>query len=364
MHVQQFVDKLKVTFRENHLKKLIPKLNDNNLELLDDYKKNKSGNTSQSYTFKCKKCDNIFSSTVMGSGKIPICRKCYPIIKNSSLEQKIKDFLNEKNIKHIDSSRKILNGKEIDIFIPKYNVGIEVNGVFWHSELYKPSNYHREKTEICQELGIDLMHIWEDDWKTKKDIVKSIILSRVNSTQNKLYARSCNILGVSPSDARKFLDDNHIQGFSSSSFRTGLYYKGDLVSLMTFGFRYTNGKKEFELIRFCNKVDYSVIGSASRLFMNFIQSYNFDEVVSYADISIFGGNVYKTLGFDNINLSDVNYWWVVNGLRRHRFSFNKKKLVKEGFDPLKTEVEIMHERGFYRIFGCGHQKWIWTKKGL
>ena len=148
MHLQKFVDKLKNTFKIKHLKNLLPKLDEQNLELLDDYKQNKNGNTSQSYRFKCKKCENIFSSTLLGSGKIPICRKCYPITKNSSLEQKIKDFLNLNKIIHIDADRKILNGKEIDIFLPEYSLGIEVNGNYFHSEISgeKPKLYHIEKT--------------------------------------------------------------------------------------------------------------------------------------------------------------------------------------------------------------------------
>lgn len=63
----------------------------------------------------------------------------------------------------------------------------------------------------------------------------------------------------------------------------------------------------------------------------------------------------------NKKLTYTNYWWVVKGIRKHRFTYNKKKLVTKGHDPLKTEVEIMHELGNYRIWGCGQDKWIFNK---
>ena len=117
MEYPLFVDKIKNTFRCNHLERLLPKLIDAEIELLDEYSVNKNGNTSLPYNFKCLKCDNIFTSTIMGTGKIPICRKCFPLIKNSKLEETIRDFLNDNDIKHLDNDRKTLGGKEIDLLI-------------------------------------------------------------------------------------------------------------------------------------------------------------------------------------------------------------------------------------------------------
>ena len=122
-----------------------------------------------------------------------------------------------------------------------------------------------------------------------------------------------------------------------------------------------NGKREYELIRFCNKIDTNVVGSASKLFSNFISINKIDNIISYADVSMFSGNVYDKLGFKLSHRSSVNYWWVVDGVRRHRFSFNKKKLVKMGHSPLKTEVEIMSSLGNYRVWGCGQDKWVWSR---
>jgi len=292
--------------------------------------------------------------------EICLCTDCYPIdIQQSYMEIEMQDFLNNLFLTYEVKNKKILNGLELDIYFPEYNLAIEMNGVYWHSEIYVDSNYHINKTLLCKEKGIQLLHIWEDDWKYKRNIIKSIILNKLSLIKTKIFARKCQVKFVESKQARQFLDINHIQGFSPSQIKLGLFYDKELVSLMTFGWRYTNGKKEYELIRFCNKLNLNVIGAASKLFSYFIKNNQINEIISYADISLFNGAIYQKLGFKKIHLSEPNYFWVVSGVKKHRFNYNKKKLIKEGFNSNKTEVEIMHERGYYRVFSCGQEKWIY-----
>jgi hypothetical protein len=246
-------------------------------------------------------------------------RKCKNIrnfldidLGQSNMELEMQEFLNSLSISYIRKDRTVLNGKELDIYLPDYNLAIEMNGVYWHSEIYLDKYYHRDKSNLCREKGIHLIHIWEDDWKLKRSIVKSIILNRLGLSENKIFARKCQVKEVSASDASNFLEENHIQGFSPSKYKFGLYYNDELVSLMTFGWRYTNSKKEFELIRFCNKRGYNIIGSASKLFSYFLKNNSsVFEVISYSDISIFDGNLYQKLGFKSVSTSKPNYFWVV-----------------------------------------------------
>ena len=205
--------------------------------------------------------------------------------------------------------------------------------------------------------GIQLVHIFEDEWIYKKDIVKSRILNLLGKS-DRIYARKCEIRNVSPSTARSFLDDNHIQGFCSSAYRYGLYYNGELVSLMTFGNKRKNlGSKSinghYELLRFCNKLNTTVIGGASRLFKHFIKEVKPIEIVSYADRRWSNGNLYEKLGFTLTHKSQPSYFYVINDKRENRFKYRKDALVKEGYDKDKTEHQIMLERGIYRIYDCG-----------
>lgn len=290
-----------------------------------------------------------------------ICTKCNEIcIQKSSIELEICQFLDTINIVYETRNRKILSGLEIDIFIPSFNLAIEVNGIYWHSEWFKPVKYHLNKTLRCNENGIQLIHIWEDDWKLKKEIIKSIIANRLNLSELKIYARKCKLVDISSSDARKFLNDNHIQSYSSSTIKLGLTYNNELVSLMTFGWRRTNNKREYELIRFCNKKNVNIVGGASKLFKHFLSMNLTNEIVSYADISMFNGGLYKELGFINNGLSKPNYFWVVDGVRKHRYNFSKRKLVKKGYDANKTEVEIMHDLGYWRVYSTGQERWVYN----
>lgn len=291
-----------------------------------------------------------------------ICTLCNPVGNHSSTgEIEVKLFLTQQGIEYTSNNRTVLSGTELDIWIPQYKLAIEFNGLYWHSELFKSDKYHINKTLRCRELDIDLIHIWEDDWKTKSQIIKSIILNRLGRVGNKIGARKCQIGLVDSKTAREFLDSNHIQGYSSSTDKIGLYYGGELVSLMTFGWRRTNNKREYELIRFCNKTGMSVVGSASKLFKYFIKNCT-SEIVSYSDISLFSGSIYSLLGFKMVGLSKPNYYWVVEGVKRHRYNFSKGKLVAAGFDSKSTEVEIMHSRGYWRIFSTGQERWVYIIK--
>ena len=139
------------------------------------------------------------------------------------------------------------------------------------------------------------------------------------------------------------------------------------MSLMTFGsLRRSLGQikkqNEFEMIRFCNKKMTSVVGGASKMIKYFINKYNPIEIISYSDSSRSNGNLYENLGFEFVKETPPNYNWVIDNVRKHRFNFRKDRLVKQGFDSNKTEIEIMRDRGYYRIWDCGSKKWKMSLK--
>jgi hypothetical protein len=291
-----------------------------------------------------------------------VCSKCNPIgfSSRSGYEKEICEFLDENKVKYLTNVK--IEGKktEIDIFIPEYNLGIEVNGVYWHNELFKSNVYHLEKTIDCETNGINLIHIFEDEWVYSKEIVKSILKTKLRLISNRIYARKCEIREIDSKSSKEFLLQNHIQGNVNSKVRLGLYYNGDLVSLMTFskGRIIMGGKKdEWELNRFCNLNNFNVIGSASKLLQYFIKKYQPNIIVSYSDIRLFDGGMYEKIGFKKISQSKPNYWYVLGDIRRHRFNYTKSKLVKEGYDKDKTEHQIMLDRKIYRIYDCGNIRW-------
>lgn len=278
-------------------------------------------------------------------------------------ENSIIEFL-KKNYdgKIVKGDRTILYGQEIDIYLPELKIGFEFNGIYWHSELFKHRNYHFDKSMYSRERGISLTHIWEDDYENKKEIVESIILNKIGKSK-KIYARKCEIEIINDNKLiRDFLEKNHIQGFTGSIIKIGLFYNKELVSIMTFGGlrKHMSQKQEigtYELLRFCNKINTTVVGGASKLLNYFIKNYDASKIISYSDNSRGHGNLYEKLGFKIINHGSPGYYWVVNGIRRSRYNFRKDILVGKGFDKSKSETQIMKSIGYYRIFDSGSSKW-------
>jgi len=293
-----------------------------------------------------------------------ICTICNPIgIQFSDVENKLLNFITKNyNKTIIENSREIIKPYELDIYLPDLSLAFEFNGLYWHNELYKDKNYHTMKSDLCEEKGIQLVHIWEDDWNYKQEIVKSMILNKLGKTSNKIFARKCKIKEIDDNKlVKEFLNENHIQGFVGSNIKIGLFIKNELVSLMTFGkkrkiMNTINKDDEYELIRFCNKLNTNVVGGASKLFKYFIKNYKSKEIITYADRSHSNGNLYKKLGFKFVLKTKSNYYYVIDKKRYYRFNFRKDVLVKEGFNSNKTEHEIMLERNFYRIYNAGNLK--------
>ena len=297
---------------------------------------------------------------------IELCPILNPILVSdgtSDIENDI--YLYIKSIysgKIIQNDRSILNGKEIDIYLPEMNLAIEFNGLYWHSEVYKDKMYHQEKTILCENKGIQLIHIWEDDWLDKKDIVKDIIQSKLGMN-DKIPARKCTIKEVLSKESKEFLEKYHIQGNVNASIRIGLYYDDSLVEIATFGklrnILHSNGQEnQYELYRLCSKSGYTVVGGVSKLLTHFIRKYQPKQIVSYANLDISNGNVYNSF-FKKISITSPGYYWSKDGYKYHRSNFTKHILVKNGYDKNKTEEEIMHELGYYKVYDSGNIKYVW-----
>jgi hypothetical protein len=332
-------------------------------------------NDDDQYTIICDKCNNkydINNSTLRSRliYNVELCTICNPI--NSSIsdkENKLLNFIKDNYNKEIVSnSKEIIKPYELDIYLPDLNIAFEFNGLYWHNELYKSNDYHNNKTNICLKKGIQLIHIYEDDWIYKQDIIKSMILNKLGKTTNKIYARKTKIKEINDNKiVRNFLDENHIQGIINSSIKIGLYYNNEIVSLMTFGKlrkpmnSKSINKNEYEMLRFCNKLNTNVIGGASKLFKYFIKNYNPSYITSYADRNYSNGNLYNQLGFKLDYITVPNYYYVIGQKKYYRFNFRKDILIKQGFDKNKSEHEIMLERKIYRIYNSGNLKFIYNK---
>lgn len=289
--------------------------------------------------------------------------------EDTSIEcMEIVDFIKSFYNKEISlNNRSVLNGYELDVYLPEDNFAIEYNGVYSH--IYRPhettfakikdEKYHVSKTNGCDKLGIELLHIFSFSWKSNKEIWKSVINNKLSNTPNKIYARKCIIKPVDKTTKRVFLQNNHLQGKCPSLYDYGLYYNDELVSIMTFGKSRYNKKYEWELIRFCNKINTNVIGGFSKL-LTFFRKTHTGSIITYADRTYSNGRVYETNGFTCLHVNKPSYHYVsVNKeFLVYRSNFTKKKLLQNLYKPEWTEEEIALELGYNKIFDCGTKTYL------
>jgi hypothetical protein len=285
------------------------------------------------------------------------CRKCNN--QTSKAEKEIAEFIKE-YVDIVESDRSVLGRHELDILIPTSSIAIEFNGLYWHSDKFVDKNYHLDKTKNCLAKEIKLIHIFEDEWRDKKEIVKSRLLNIIGKTESKIFARQCEVRELESKTVSKFLDENHIQGKVGGKVRLGLYYKEELVSLMTFGnLRKALGSKgteqDFELLRFCNKLNTTVVGGASKLLKYFENNFDYKTITSYADRRWSEGNLYFNLGFELVSETKPNYFYTKGEFRENRFKYRKSELKAYNKEN-RTEKQLMEELGYSRIYDSGTLK--------
>lgn len=294
--------------------------------------------------------------------------------KTSSYETELLSILNKESL--ISGNRTVLNGLEIDILDTELNIGFEINGVYYHSENKggKDKNYHLNKQILANENGVELIHIFEDELVFKKEIVINKIKHSLGiNTNEKIYARHCEIKIIDSIIANNFYNNNHIQGAVSSAIHLGAYYNDTLIGCMSFDNKRNMNKElihdsdTYELTRLASNNNYVAIGVGGKLLNYFIKNYTPKRIISFADrrwtINA-NDNFYTKIGFKLVKILAPDYTYVngkIDRYRRyHKFNFGKNKLKKrypEVYDESKTEWEMMQELGYDRIWDCGKFKY-------
>lgn len=281
------------------------------------------------------------------------CPKCGN--KQSNGEDEIFEYCKNLCADTIQRDKTTIAPYEIDILIPNKKIAVEYNGLRWHSEQYKDNakTYHLDKSNVCTDKGFKLIHIFEDEWIEKQNIVKGMINSIAGINRDVILSCNCKVEEVQNKEALEFLDANYIKGKHNSSFRCGLYNKNKLVLLATF--KKVKNKSNYYVIQcFCNKIGTFVVNGEKLLLSHFIKAVKPKAIIVYVDKRWSDGSGYKKLGFKYIGDTKPNYYYCLRQHRENKEKYTKKKLVEQGFDKNKTEHEIMLERGIYRIYDCGN----------
>ena len=343
-----------------HVDKQIEKLHEltnNSYEYISGY----SGSHSK-ITVKNKNCGCIFDAIFLNLMYKPnYCINHRSYSSTSKGHEEVIEYMQSLISKDdlVINDRKILCGKELDVYVAKYKFAIEYNGVYYHSYNFGTEiDYHYNKSENCDDLGISLFHIYEDQWKNKNIIVKSMISNKLMCNK-KVYARKTYIRTLSPSEAKEFFDSTHLAGHTTASLYYGLIYEDNIVSAMSFSKPRFDKKYQWEIIRFSNALFTSVVGSASKLFNHFIKEHAPQNIMTYSSNDIGNGELYTSLGFSFVSRLGQGYFYIDDQRIRHsRHKFQKHKIVNLiAYDENKTEKQIMMDSGYLLVHDAGNKKW-------
>jgi hypothetical protein len=329
-------------------------------------------------TFVHKKCGHTYKRNIMYQGSLH-CPKCYAI--RSKQQYLIHDFIwKYYGIESSFNDRKLLDGKELDLYFSDYKFAIEYDGQKYHSfgpskskvfnNIIEDPKGHLYKTKLCENKNIQLFRIFSSEWlnPTKQQIWKSMISNKLGKS-DKIFARKCIIKEISSHETKTFLENNHLQGNINASIRIGLFYNKKLVQIMTFRVptqtKY-KGVNNYELSRLCGLINTSVIGGASKLLKYFERTYKPNMIISYANRrwSYNQSNVYSNLGFEYKGSSAPNFFYIKgndfdSNKLESRQKFQKYKLAKIlDYDNKLSAEENIYNNNYRKIYDCGNNVYV------
>lgn len=251
--------------------------------------------------------------------------------------------------------RTILNGKEIDIFIPSYNLAIEINGLHWHStDAPKTDKRHLEKFMQCKEKGIKLLQLTDADIMTRPNLIRSMLSAKLGLNE-RIYARKTAITEIPIREANKLFSEWHYQGQTTNSAKVlALIYQHEVVAMLAYRIQ----QDKIIIDRYASKLDTTVVGGYSNLEKCLPNLRK--ETFSLGLIS--DGSLYANSGYHTPGYATSPEFYITDCFRlMNRQHFMKHKLQAKfgaGFDTDKTEWENVVANGLRLYFGAGITKWI------
>lgn len=278
----------------------------------------------------------------------------------SSFEKEIAAFLEQSGIRFKPRDRTVIKPLELDFWISDFNLGIEFNGLYFHSSNVVTDRFHRTKWEACRAAGIRLLMINEDEYVERPDVIRKKILNLCGKSDRGPGGRSMTVSRISISDATAFCEKYHIQGAPSAVVDAfGAFVSGELGGVVTLSRQ--RGTGHLDLTRFCS--DGKVYPGMFSKIMKEISGHVSENIITFADLRYSDGGLYEKTGFELVGEIPPDYKYVYRNKTYHKSLFTKKRIEQKfGIDMAnKTERIAMEELGYSRIYDCGKLKFIWRR---
>jgi len=220
---------------------------------------------------------------------------------------------------------------------------------------------------------IKVIHVWEDVWHTKKQVVQSRLRALLGTSQ-RIPARLTKVRRIDKPTMEAFIDKNHLQVSTQAKFKYGLFlpknyqrilkedlpatsllahqmetHQEALVAVATFSggkniIRGGETYRSFELIRFANFLDCTVVGGVDKLLKAFVTELQPDDLMTYADRDWSDGKSYEQLGFERLGITPPQTFWV-----------NLTTWERHYYDRLPTENNTTD---WVKVYNSGNWKFL------
>ncbi len=291
------------------------------------------------------------------------CGVC-PASRVSAGELEVLEFVRSLGVEVKGGDREAV-GQELDIYVPEAGLGIEYDGLYWHSSASPTFRRarHWQKYLACYGKGVSLLAIYEDEWKSKRLLLEEMIRSRCHRLQGAviLNARDLEVVHLQRNrDFEAFFEANHLDGHVRASEAWGLVHEGKLVCCASLR---RNFNRELEIARLATATGYRVRGGAGRLIAKMPRP-----LVSFSNNRLSGsGGVYRALGFAHVKSLGPSYWYTDLRIRVWRarcMRVNDARILAQyptetaqALGGVFSERLFGDRRPLYRIEDYGHQKW-------
>lgn len=273
---------------------------------------------------------NLSYSKVQSSLKSGI-RQDLITAKRSGIEQIVSEMLVNTNLQFVQG--KDFCGLRPDFRIDDFNLVIECDGLYWHSDkIRKDGSYHKNKKQIYSSQGFSSLFFREDEILSKAKVVESIIKNKLNLNQ-RIFARKCELSQGKAS----FFEENHLMGKGSGRIYE-LRYDDEAVAAIQVKWK-SKKEKILEISRFCTKNEISVIGGYSKLISHVEKIEKPNKVITFVDLRYGSGEYLEKLGFKKKS-EYLSFQWTDFKKTYHRMRF-----------PGNSGYEY----GMYKIWDCGQR---------
>lgn len=305
-------------------------------------------------TVRCTSCGHEQTKSLAMVEESPVCFRCHP--KESKGQIELYEFVRSLAPDAVLSDRLVLEGQELDVYVPSRKFALEFNGLYWHSsKVISSTTYHDDKTHECSSLGIRLLHVFEDEWRDRRPIVESMIKNALGMSERGPGARECDLKHVSSAERRKFFSKSHLDGDSRCEVCLGLYGKdGGLLSALSLRRPFHQSRaSRMEICRFATVLGTNVPGALGRLVKAALaeaSSRGYSGLLSYADLRHGTGDSYMKVGFSDVTGKALpRFWWTdyVNRFNRFRYKADKTRGM--------TQAQVAEEAGVVMIWGCSNR---------